>query len=41
MTETTGSTGTTETHTVGSGTATVTYGVHGDLSNATPDRPVL
>ncbi len=37
MSETT----TTETHTVGSGTATVTYDVHGDLSQATPDRPAL
>ena len=37
MTETT----TTETHTVGSGTATVTYDVHGDLTQATPDRPAL
>ncbi len=37
MTETT----TTETKTVGSGTATVTYDVHGDLTQATPDRPAL
>ncbi len=29
------------THTVGSGTATVTYDVHGDLGAATPERPVL
>ena len=31
----------TQTQTVGSGTATVTYDVHGDLSQATPDRPAL
>jgi len=30
-----------ETHTVGSGTATVTYDVHGDLGEATPERPAL
>ena len=30
-----------ETHTVGSGTATVTYDVHGDLAQATPERPAL
>ncbi len=30
-----------ETHTVGSGTATVTYDVHGDLAEATPERPAL
>jgi hypothetical protein len=42
MTETsTGSTGTAQTHTVGSGTATVTYDVHGDLTRATPERPAL
>jgi pimeloyl-ACP methyl ester carboxylesterase len=42
MTETaTGSTGTTQTHTVGSGTSTVTYDVHGHLSDGTPERPVL
>jgi len=29
------------THTVGSGTATVTYDVRGDLAEATADRPVL
>jgi pimeloyl-ACP methyl ester carboxylesterase len=32
---------TAQTHTVGSGTASVTYDVHGDLTAATQDRPVL
>ncbi len=42
MTETTtGSSGTTQTHTVGSGTSTVTYDIHGDPSDSTPERPVL
>lgn len=31
----------TQTHTVGSGTATVTYDVHGDLGSARPERPAL
>ena len=31
----------TQTSTVGSGSATVTYDVHGDLGAATPERPVL
>ena len=30
-----------QTSTVGSGTALVAYDVHGDLADATPDRPVL
>jgi len=30
-----------QTRTVGSGTATVTYDVHGDLAQATPERPAL
>ena len=30
-----------QTRTVGTGTATVTYDVHGDLADATPERPVL
>ena len=34
-------TGSTVTSTVGSGDATVTYDVHGDLSLATGERPVL
>jgi pimeloyl-ACP methyl ester carboxylesterase len=37
----TGTAPTTRTSTVGSGTATVTYDVHGDLTQATPERPVL
>jgi len=37
----TGTSPATQTHTVGSGTATVTYDVHGDLAEATPERPVL
>ena len=37
----TGTSPATQTHTVGSGTATVTYDVHGDLAEATPDRPAL
>ena len=37
----TGTSPDTQTHTVGSGTATVTYDVHGDLSAATSERPVL
>ena len=37
MSETT----TVRTDTVGSGTATVTYDVHGELGDATPERPVL
>jgi pimeloyl-ACP methyl ester carboxylesterase len=42
MSETsTGTSPATQTHTVGSGTATVTYDVHGDLAEATPERPVL
>ena len=42
MSETsTGTSPATQTHTVGSGTATVTYDVHGDLTEATPERPVL
>jgi pimeloyl-ACP methyl ester carboxylesterase len=42
MSETsTGTSPATRTHTVGSGTATVTYDVHGDLAEATPERPVL
>ena len=42
MSETsTGTSPATQTHTVGSGTATVTYDVHGDLAAATPDRPAL
>ncbi len=39
MSETT--TGATQTSTLGSGTATVTYDVHGDLAQATQDRPTL
>jgi pimeloyl-ACP methyl ester carboxylesterase len=30
-----------QTHTVGEGTDAVTYDVHGDLADATPDRPAL
>lgn len=30
-----------DTRTVGSGTALITYDVHGDLADATPDRPAL
>jgi pimeloyl-ACP methyl ester carboxylesterase len=37
----TGTSPATQTHTVGSGTATVTYDVHGDLTQATPERPAL
>ena len=41
MSETTTGTGPRRTDTVGSGTATVTYDVHGDLAQATPERPAL
>ena len=42
MSETsTGTSPATRTSTVGSGTATVTYDVHGDLAQATPERPAL
>jgi pimeloyl-ACP methyl ester carboxylesterase len=37
----TGTEPTVETKTVGSGSSTVTYDVHGDLSQATPERPAL
>ncbi len=41
MSETTTRADDVQTRTVGSGTATVTYDVRGDLATATPDRPVL
>ena len=42
MSETsTGTAPATQTHSVGGGTATVTYDVHGDLAHAAPERPAL
>ena len=41
MSETTTGANAVQTRTVGSGTATVTYDVRGDLASAVPDRPVL